>query len=105
MGWGVRGGEGWEEGCFISLEPPNPDPSLTPEHPPRAPHRMIESGDIHAQINDANGMVRFLHDASQFNNAATAALLDEQIRKCTQLAGKLQAVHDSVSAQGMECRA
>lgn len=60
---------------------------------------MIESGDIHAQINDSNGMVRFLHDSSQFNNAETAALLDEQIRKCTQLAAKLQAVHDSVSAR------
>ncbi|KAG1678888.1 hypothetical protein FOA52_003556 [Chlamydomonas sp. UWO 241] len=58
--------------------------------------RMIEAGDIHATINEGDGMVAFLADPEQYNSAAMVARMDAQIRSCVAVAAKLQEVHDAV---------
>ena len=57
---------------------------------------MIESGDIHARIDEREGMVRFEEDPDHCDNAARAERIDEQIQRSMQLAAKLQSVHDNV---------
>ena len=57
---------------------------------------MIESGEIFAEINQRDGMVRFLEDPEQFNSAAVAVRIDGHVRCSMQLAQKMQAVHDNV---------
>lgn len=58
---------------------------------------MIESGDVHAKIDERDGMVRFLEDPERYDDAMTADRMDEQIRRSIQLATKLQSVNDNVS--------
>ncbi|GAX80392.1 hypothetical protein CEUSTIGMA_g7831.t1 [Chlamydomonas eustigma] len=57
---------------------------------------MIESGQVHAQIDEHDGMVRFLEDPEQYNNERTAERLDSQIRQSINLATKMKSVHESV---------
>lgn len=59
--------------------------------------RMIEAGEIHAQISEKDGMVHFLEDPEQFSNAAIATRIDQHIQQCKKLADKMQTVHDMVS--------
>lgn len=64
---------------------------------------MIESGDVHAHINERDGMVRFLEDPEKYNNATTSTRMDDHIRQCIQVAGKMQAVHDAVRLSTARC--
>ena len=57
---------------------------------------MIESGDIHARIDERDGMVRFLENPEQYDDAATAARMDEHIRRSVAVSAKMQTVHDAV---------
>jgi len=58
--------------------------------------QMIEQGQVHAQIDEQDGMVRFLEDPEQYNNKRTAERLDSQIRQSMDLATKMRSVHESV---------
>ncbi|KAK9809877.1 hypothetical protein WJX72_000853 [[Myrmecia] bisecta] len=59
--------------------------------------RMIDAGDVHAQIDASQGMVRFLEDPEEYNSAAVVARLATTIDKSIHLAQKLQAVNNMVS--------
>ncbi|MEW5306054.1 MAG: hypothetical protein WDW36_008554 [Sanguina aurantia] len=59
--------------------------------------KMVEAGEIHATINQRDGMVRFLDDPEQFNNPAVVDRINGQLRKCMGLAERLQKFNDMVS--------
>lgn len=59
---------------------------------------MVEAGEIHAVVNQRDGMVRFLDDPEQFNNPAVVDRINGQLRKCMGLAERLQKFNDMVGA-------
>lgn len=59
--------------------------------------RMIDSGDIFAQIDDEQGMVRFEEDVDAADSPHLMAKLDEQISLSIRLAEKVQALNFKVS--------
>lgn len=59
--------------------------------------RMIGAGEIHATINQKDGMVRFLEDPEQYNSGAMLQRLDAEVRNMTVLARKVAAVDEVVS--------
>lgn len=58
--------------------------------------RMIDAGDIFAQIDEQAGMVRFLEDPQQYSSADMAAHLDAQVQRAQALAGKLKTLNHEV---------
>lgn len=63
--------------------------------------RMIESNDIAAQIDDAEGMVRFLEDPHSSDNPELMAVLDSQISQSILLAEKVQKLNYEVLPSGL----
>jgi len=59
--------------------------------------RMIDSGEIFAQIDDEQGMVRFEEDADAADSPHLMAKLDQQISLSIKLAEKVQALNFKVS--------
>jgi COP9 signalosome complex subunit 3 len=60
--------------------------------------RMIGAGEIHATINQKDGMVRFLEDPEQYNSGAMLQRLDLEVQNMTVLARKVAAVDEAVSS-------
>lgn len=58
--------------------------------------KMIEAGEIHAEINEMDGMVKFLEDPEAFDNVEMAEHLDQQMLKCTELDKKLHDIHEEL---------
>lgn len=58
--------------------------------------KMIQAREIHAEINEMDGMVKFLEDPEDYNNIEMAEHLDSQMSKCTELDRKLQEVHEEL---------
>ena len=58
--------------------------------------RMIESGDIFAEIDDQQGMVRFLEDAHSSDSPALMAELDSQIAQSIKLAERVRQLNYEV---------
>ena len=58
--------------------------------------RMIESGDIVAQIDDAEGMVRFLEDPHSSDSPELLVELDRQISQSIKLADRVQSLNYEV---------
>ena len=52
--------------------------------------RMVASGEVHARINERDGMVTFLEDPEQFCSAVMAQRLDAAIKQSQGLAEKVQ---------------
>eukprot|EP00877_Chromochloris_zofingiensis_P003663 jgi/Chrzof1/13298/Cz07g28020.t1 len=59
--------------------------------------RMVASGEVHARINERDGMVTFIEDPEAYNSSGMAAKIEGAVSKCMQLAEKLQAVNEAVS--------
>jgi len=57
---------------------------------------MIDSGEIFAQIDDEQGMVRFEEDADAADSPHLMAKLDQQISLSIKLAEKVQALNFKV---------
>ena len=57
---------------------------------------MIDAGEIHAQIDDAAGMVRFLEDVEQRSDAQVQKRLEQCLHQSMQLDQRLQAVNSEV---------
>ena len=62
------------------------------------PRRMIDAGEVFAEIDSAAGTVRFLEDPQRFRGAATLAALDAQIAKARDLAARVAAADHEVMA-------
>lgn len=60
--------------------------------------RMIDAGEIHAQIDQKDGMVKFLEDPEAFDSPGMANHIDGQVRRCMELAAKLAEVHDRLAS-------
>lgn len=58
---------------------------------------MVASGEVHARINERDGMVTFIEDPEAYNSSGMAAKIEGAVSKCMQLAEKLQAVNEAVS--------
>lgn len=59
--------------------------------------RMVDAGEIFAEINASAGMVRFLEDPEQFTSPHAVDRLNDTIQACSALAQKLQAINAQVS--------
>jgi len=59
--------------------------------------RMVASGEVHARINERDGMVTFLEDPEQFCSAVMAQRLDAAIKQSQGLAEKVQAVSEALA--------
>lgn len=59
--------------------------------------RMIDAGEVVAEIDGGKGMVRFLEDPQQFNSPATIARMDSQIAAAAALGERLAATRHEVS--------
>ena len=57
---------------------------------------MIETGDILAQIDDAEGLVRFLEDSQTSDDPELTATLTSQIAQSMKLAEKAQVLNYEV---------
>ena len=57
---------------------------------------MIDAGEIFAEIDGSEGMVRFLEDPEHFDSPELMARLDGQIQKSIHLADRLQAANHTV---------
>ena len=60
--------------------------------------RMIESGDIFAEIDDQQGMVRFLEDAHSSDSPALMETLDSQIAQSIKLAERVRQLNFEASS-------
>eukprot|EP00891_Asterochloris_glomerata_P000013 jgi/Astpho2/13/e_gw1.00001.28.1_t len=60
--------------------------------------RMIDAGEIHAQIDEAAGMVRFLEDVEQRSDVQVQKRLEQCLHQSMQLDQRLQVVNREVSA-------
>ena len=58
--------------------------------------RMVDAGDIFAQIDAAPGMVRFLEDPEAYDSAAAVARIDNAVQRSMALSQRLQAAHRAV---------
>ena len=58
--------------------------------------RMVDAGDIFAQIDAAPGMVRFLEDPEAYDSAAAVARIDNAVQRSMALSQRLQAAHCAV---------
>ena len=58
--------------------------------------RMVDAGDIFAQIDAAPGMVRFLEDPEAYDSAAAVARIDGAVQRSIALSQRLQAAHRAV---------
>ena len=65
---------------------------------------MIESGDIFAEIDDQQGMVRFLEDAHSSDSSALMATLDSQIAQSIKLAERVRQLNYEVSFSVLQSR-
>ena len=59
--------------------------------------RMVDAGEIFAEIDASAGMVRFLEDPEQFTSPAAIDRLNSTIQACSAVAQKLQALNTQVS--------
>ena len=57
---------------------------------------MIDAGEIHAQIDEAAGMVRFLEDGEQRSDAQVHKRLEQCLHQSMQLDQRLHAVNSEV---------
>ncbi len=61
--------------------------------------RMVDAGDIFAQIDAGVGMVRFLEDPETYDSAAAVARIDDAVQRSMALSQRLQAAHRVVRAR------
>ncbi|KAK9823017.1 hypothetical protein WJX81_007287 [Elliptochloris bilobata] len=60
--------------------------------------RMVDAGDIFAQIDAGPDMVRFLEDPEAYDSAAAVARIDDAVQRSMALSQRLQAAHRAVAA-------
>ena len=65
-------------------------------------NRMIDAGDIFAEIDGAAGMVRFKDNPERYNTAELVHRVDAQIQKSIALAGRMQALNNAVRSLVLE---
>lgn len=61
--------------------------------------RMVDAGQVFAEIDGEKGMVRFLEDPERFNSAATVAMLDAQISAAAALGERAADTYAQVSSR------
>lgn len=66
--------------------------------------RMVEAGEVFAEIDGEKGMVRFLEDPQQFNSAATVAMLDSQIAAAAALGERVADTYAQVRSWPLTLR-
>eukprot|EP01112_Ceratiomyxa_fruticulosa_P006872 TRINITY_DN1779_c0_g1_i4.p1 TRINITY_DN1779_c0_g1~~TRINITY_DN1779_c0_g1_i4.p1 ORF type:complete len:459 (+),score=102.08 TRINITY_DN1779_c0_g1_i4:186-1562(+) len=59
--------------------------------------RMIENGEVHAQINQRDGMVAFEEDPEQYDTNSMMVKLDDQIKKIMTVDRRLRAVDNQIA--------
>mmetsp|Transcript_20368 Transcript_20368/g.28215 ORF Transcript_20368/g.28215 Transcript_20368/m.28215 type:complete len:283 (+) Transcript_20368:275-1123(+) len=59
--------------------------------------RMIDAKEIHASINQKDGMVSFSEDPEEYNSAAMLARMDKEVQNMMQIAQKVAQVDNQVS--------
>ncbi|KAI8464947.1 MAG: hypothetical protein J3K34DRAFT_99745 [Monoraphidium minutum] len=62
--------------------------------------RMVESGQVHARIDEATGMVTFSEDPEAYTSAGTAATLDAAIARAVELSERVASLNEAVLLEG-----
>jgi COP9 signalosome complex subunit 3 len=70
----------------------------SPKDAERAILRMIEEGQIHASINQKDGMVSFLESPEQYNDNNVLNHIDQQIRRTIELSTKLRLLDREIAS-------
>lgn len=65
--------------------------------------RMVDAGEIFAEIDAAAGMVRFLEDPEQYTSSGALQRLNTTIQASLSLAEKLQAINTQVHPLVLHC--
>lgn len=60
-------------------------------------HRMVDAGEVYAQIDEAASTVRFLQDPERYDSASVVQKLDSQIKRAMVLGDRITALNTKVS--------
>ena len=58
--------------------------------------RMVDAGEVYAQIDEAASTVRFLQDPERYNSASVVQRLDSQLQRAMALGDRIRAVNNKV---------
>jgi COP9 signalosome complex subunit 3 len=59
--------------------------------------RMIESGEVYATINQANGMVSFQEDPEKYDTNRMLSNIDSQVKRVAEMTGRLKRLDQSIA--------
>ena len=65
-------------------------------------HRMVDAGEVYAQIDEAASTVRFLQDPERYDSASVVQKLDSQIKRAMALGDRIRALNTKVSYLSVE---
>ncbi|XP_045130958.1 COP9 signalosome complex subunit 3-like [Portunus trituberculatus] len=68
----------------------------TPQEAQKYILHMIEDGEIHASINQRDGMVVFLDNPEKYNSPTMMAKLDKEMQLCMEVERRLQAMEEEI---------
>ncbi|KAK8397466.1 hypothetical protein O3P69_004904 [Scylla paramamosain] len=68
----------------------------TPQEAQKYILHMIEDGEIHASINQRDGMVVFLDNPEKYNSPTMMAQLDKEMQLCMEVERRLQAMEEEI---------
>ena len=58
--------------------------------------RMVDAGEVYAQIDEAASTVRFLQDPERYDSASVVQRLESQMRRAMALGDRIRAVNNKV---------
>ena len=61
--------------------------------------RMVDAGEVYAQIDEAASTVRFLQDPERYDSASVVQRLESQMRRAMALGDRIRAVNNKVQMQ------
>ena len=61
--------------------------------------RMVDAGEVYAQIDEAASTVRFLQDPERYDSASVVQRLDSQMKRAMALGERIRAINNKVTVQ------
>ena len=61
--------------------------------------RMVDAGEVYAQIDEAASTVRFLQDPERYDSASVVQRLDSQMKRAMALGERIRAMNNKVTDQ------
>ena len=59
--------------------------------------RMVDAGEVYAQIDEAASTVRFLQDPERYDSASVVQRLDSQMQRAMALGERIRAINNKVT--------